>query len=137
MKNIVEVSTSFRESIRSGGIPENAQWTSHFARNLTEGTRRSKSPPGTPQSHELDDERTLLRATQAKAPPLRVPLDLRLTEEELSRREAVIADIESTEIEIESTLERLSNVGAVLAEILGTNAALDLIQNNIDEDEAS
>ncbi len=78
-----------------------------------------------------------MRATQAKAPPLRVPLDLRLTEEELSRREAVIAEIESTEIEIESILERLSNAAAVLTKDIGTNAVLDLIQNNIDEDEAS
>ncbi len=75
-----------------------------------------------------------MRATQAKAPPLRVPLDLRLTEEELSRREI---EIESTQIEIESTLERLSNVAAVLVEDVRTNAVLDLIQDNLDEDESS
>ena len=63
LKDIMEVSTALRESIRSGGIPENAQWTSHLAKNLAEGTRRAKSPPGTPQSHELEEEEALLRAT--------------------------------------------------------------------------
>jgi hypothetical protein len=85
-KDIMEVSTALRESIRSGGIPENAQWTSHLAKNLDEETRRIKSPPGTPLFQELDDERTLLRATLSMASPLRIPLDLRLTEEELCRR---------------------------------------------------
>ncbi len=33
-------------------------------------------------------------------------------------------------------MERLSNVGAVLTEDIGINAVLDLIQNNIDENEA-
>jgi hypothetical protein len=59
------------------------------------------------------------------APPLRVPLDLRLTEEELCRRE------------IESTLERLSNVVADLTEDEDMNAAVDLIKDKLDEDEAS
>jgi hypothetical protein len=63
LDEIIEVSTSIREAIRSGGFPENnAQWTSHLAKNFAEGARRAKSPPGTPQSHELDDERALLRA---------------------------------------------------------------------------
>jgi hypothetical protein len=96
-----------------------------LAKNLDEKTRRTKSPPGTPLFQELDDERTLLRATQAKAPPLRVPLDLRTTEEELCRRE------------IESTLERLSNVATVLVEDVGINAVVDLVKDNLDEDEAS
>ncbi len=121
----MEVSTALRESIRSGGIPENAQWTSHLAKNLAEGTRRAKSPPGTPQSHELEEEEALLRATQVMEPPLRVPLDLRLTEEELCRRE------------IESTLERLSNVVTDLTEDENMNAAIDLIKDKLDEDEAS
>ena len=85
------VSTSHKEStsIRFGGIPlDNAQWTSHLARNLAEGTRRTKSPPGTPQSHELEEERARLNVTQSSVPPPRIPLDLRLTEEELRRREA-------------------------------------------------
>jgi hypothetical protein len=85
------VSTAHKEStsIRSGGIPlDNAQWTSHLARNLAEGTRRTKSPPGTPQSHELEEERARLNVTQSSVPPSRIPLDLRLTEEELRRREA-------------------------------------------------
>ncbi len=55
------------------------------------------------------------------APPLRVPLDLRLTEEELCRRE------------IESTLERLTD----LTEDENMNAAIDLIKDKLDEDEAS
>jgi hypothetical protein len=86
LNDIIEGTTAYREYIRSGGVPENAQWTSHLAKNLDEETRRTKSPPGTPLFQELDDERTLLRATQAKVPPLRVPLDQRLTEKELSQR---------------------------------------------------
>jgi hypothetical protein len=121
----MKVSTSPRESIRSGGIPENAQWTFHLAKNLDEETRRTKSSPGTPLFQELDDERTLLRATQAKAPPLRIPLDLRLTEEELCRRE------------IAGTLERLSNVATDLTEDENMNATIDLIKDKLDEDEAS
>jgi hypothetical protein len=133
LNDIIEGTTSYREYIRSECVPENAQWISPLAKNLDEETRRTKSPPGTPLFQELDEEKTLLRATQAKAPPLRVPLDLRLTEEELSCREI---EIESTQIEIESTLERLSNVAAVLVEDVGTNEVIDLIQNNLDEDEA-
>ena len=68
MNDTDAVSTAHKEStsIRSGGIPlDNSQWTSHLARNLAEGTRRTKSPPGTPQSHELEEERSRLNATQS------------------------------------------------------------------------
>ena len=56
LREIIEVSTAVREVIRSGGSPQdNLQWSSHLAKNLAEGARRAKSsPPGTPQSHELD-----------------------------------------------------------------------------------
>ncbi len=47
-----------------------------------------KSSSGTPQSRELEDEAALLRVAQANAPPSRIPLDLRMTEEELRLRAA-------------------------------------------------
>ena len=97
----------------------------HLARNLDEETRRTKCPPGTPRFQELDDERTLLRATQAMAPPLRIPLDLRLTEEELRRRE------------MEKTLEKLSHVVADLVEDEDMNAAVEHIKDRLNNDEAA
>jgi hypothetical protein len=88
-------------TIRSGGIPEkNEQWTAQLAKNLAGDMRRSKSPPGTPQSHELEDEGALVRPTQTGATSARIPLDFRLTEEELRLREA------------RKALERIINVVA-------------------------
>ena len=140
MDDIIEGTNAYREYIRSGGVPENnEQWTSHLAKNLAEGTRRTKSPPGTPRSHELEEERARLRATQAMAPPPRIPLDLRLTEEELRLRETR-RTLESEELRLEETrriLERLSNVVADIVEDENLNAAVDLINNRLDEDEAS
>ena len=53
-------------TIRSGGIPENnEQWTAQLAKNLAGDMRRSKSPPGTLQSHELEDGGTLVRPTHS------------------------------------------------------------------------
>jgi hypothetical protein len=90
LDDIIEGTNAYSEFIRSGGVPENnEQWTSDLAKNLAEGTRRTKSPPGTPRSHELEEERARVRDTQVMALPLRIPLDLRLTEEELRRREMV------------------------------------------------
>jgi hypothetical protein len=127
LNDIIEGTTAYREYIRLGGMPEsNAQWTSQLATNHAEETRRAKSPPGTPpRSHELEEEGALLRATQAMAPPLRIPLDLRLTEEELRLRET------------RTVLERLSNVVADIVEDENLNAAVDLIKDKLDEDEAS
>ena len=52
-KEIIDVSTTVREVIRKGGSSlDNLQWSSQLAKNLAEGERRTKSPPGTPQSHE-------------------------------------------------------------------------------------
>ena len=59
------------------------------------------------------------------APPPRIPLDLRLTEEELRLRET------------RGILERLSNVVADIVEDENLNTAVDLINNRLDEDEAS
>ncbi len=59
-----------------------------MAKNLAEETRRTKSPSGTPQSHELEEEKALLKPSLAGGPTPRIPLDLCLTEEELHRREA-------------------------------------------------
>ncbi len=45
-------------TIRSAGIPEdNEQWTAQLAMNLAGDAHRSKSPPGTLQSRELEEER--------------------------------------------------------------------------------
>jgi hypothetical protein len=96
-----------------------------LAKNLDEETRRTKSPPRTPLFQELDDERTLLRATQSMAPPLCIPLDLRLTEEELRLRET------------RKVLENLSNVVTNILDDEDMNAAVDLIKDKLDEDEAS
>ncbi len=89
LDEVIERTTAYREHIRSKGVPENnEQWTAHLAKNLAEGTRRTKYPPGTRQSHELEVEDALLRPTLAADPPSRIPLELRLTEEELRLREA-------------------------------------------------
>jgi hypothetical protein len=73
----------------------------------------------------LEEEGPLLRATQTVAPPPRIPLDLRLTEEEFRLRET------------RTVLERLSNVVADIVEDENLNAAVDLIKDKLDEDEAS
>jgi hypothetical protein len=89
LDEVIERTTAYREYIRSGGVPENnEQWTAHLAKNLAEETRRTKSPPRTRQSHELEVEGALLRPTLPVDPPSRIPLELRLTEEELRLREA-------------------------------------------------
>ncbi len=70
LDEVIERFTAYREYIRSGGAPENnEQWIAHLAKNLAEGTRRTKSPPGTPQSHELEEEKALLKPTLAVDPP--------------------------------------------------------------------
>ncbi len=119
LSEIIEVSTAFREVIRSGGSPEdNSQWTSHLAKNLADGQRREKSPIGTPQSHQLEK-----RTAQGIAPPLRIPLDLRLTDEKLRLRA------------MRENLEKLSNVVANLVEDESMNAAVDLLKVKPNEDE--
>jgi hypothetical protein len=124
LDEIIEGTTAYREHIRSGGVQENnVHWTSHLAKNLAGETLRTKSPPGTPRSHELEEERARLRATQAMAPPLRIPLDLRLTEEELRRRE------------MEKALEKLSHVVADLVENEDMNSAVDLVANKLKKNE--
>ncbi len=64
-----------------------------------------------------------MRATQAIAPPPRIPLDFRLTEEELRLRDT------------RKTLERLTNVVADLVEDETMNSAVDLVANKLKEDE--
>ncbi len=59
------------------------------------------------------------------APPLCIPLDLRLTEEELRLRET------------RKVLENLSNVVTNILDDEDMNAAVDLIKDKLDEDEAS
>jgi hypothetical protein len=71
----------------------------------------------------LEEESALLRATQAIAPPPRIPLDFRLTEEELRLRDT------------RKTLERLTNVVADLVEDETMNSAVDLVANKLKEDE--
>jgi hypothetical protein len=90
----IEGTTAYREFIRSGGAPEsNEQWLAHLAKNLAGDKRRTKSPPGTPQSRELEEEKSSEEKAPAKPtlsvdPPARIPLELRLTEEELRLRKA-------------------------------------------------
>ena len=56
-----------KEVIRKGGSPlDNLQWSSQLAKNLAEGERNTKSPPGTPQSLELEEEEALLKPTHFK-----------------------------------------------------------------------
>ncbi len=82
LDEIIEGSTAYREHIRFGGAPENnEQWLAHLAKNLAGEKRRTKSPPGTHQSHELEEEKTLLKPTLSVDPPSRIPLEHRLTEE--------------------------------------------------------
>ena len=89
MDEIIEGTSAYREFIRSGGSPKNnEQWLAHLAKNLARDKRSTKSPPGTPQSRELEEEKAPSKPTLSVDPPDRIPLDLRLTEEELRLREA-------------------------------------------------
>ncbi len=93
-------------TIRSGGIPENnEQWTAQLAKNLASDVRRSKSPPGTLQSRELEEERAHEELNQVGEPSSRIPLDLRLTEEELRRRAAVRPAIPNVDDDLLSDAE--------------------------------
>ena len=100
-----------------------------------EGTRRTKSPPGTPQSHEVEEERARLNATQSSAPPPRVPLDLRLTEEELRIRESRkalgrLTNLVSSVVNDESLKGTVDPMSSALREL---NESLAVIAN-VDDD---
>ena len=89
LDEIIEGTSAYREFIRSGGSPKNnEQWLAHLAKNLAGDKRSTKCPPGTPQSRELEEENAPAKPTLSVDPPARIPLDLRLTEEELRLREA-------------------------------------------------
>ena len=134
LDEIIEDTTAYREYIRSGGVPENnEQWTAHLAKNLAEETRRTKSPPGTPRSHELEEERALLRLTQAVVPPAHIPLDHRLADEELRRTEDQIART----LQANETLQALTNVDDDLMDDTEFDAAATRFNASVGTQESS
>ena len=53
------------EHIRKGGAPKDIELLDRLAKNLAEETRRTKSPPGTPNHRELDGEVSLRKARES------------------------------------------------------------------------
>jgi hypothetical protein len=125
-----------REVIRKGGSPlDNLQWSSQLAKNLAEEERNTKSPPGTPQSHELEVEKVLLRPTLAAETPSRIPLEHRLTEEELRLREArkALGRLTSLVSSVANDESLSSSVDPMARALRGLNESLQVIANVNDD----
>ena len=122
-----------KEVIRKGGSPiDNLQWSSQLAKNLAKEDTNKRSPPGTPQSRELEGEKAPSKSALSVDPPARIPLDLRLTEEELHRR----AEEELRLREARESLGRLTSLVSSVMSIPSLRATVDpksIATNNLNE----